>query len=279
MNQAERDLIAGLFDRIRRTEGANRDPEAEAYISDQVSRQPHAPYAMAQTVVVQDHALQQAQARIEELERELADARSEASSRAEYDRRAPAAPSPWGPRAQEAMGRPDDGYDDRGGYGRPDYDREPAYEGSRSTPGARPSYGGSGLAYGSPPQGSSQQGYPQQPYPSQGAPQSQQPEAQRGGGGFLSGALQTAAGVAAGALLFQGARALFGGGDEARGGEPEAERVAGGEGATGGSTMDSISDQFSGWFGGERRADDPQPDHVDHDDGFDPDDGGDDRWI
>ncbi|QZN99190.1 DUF2076 domain-containing protein [Chenggangzhangella methanolivorans] len=43
MNQAERDLIASLFARIKRTEGASRDPEAEAYISDEVSRQPHAP--------------------------------------------------------------------------------------------------------------------------------------------------------------------------------------------------------------------------------------------
>lgn len=277
MNQAERDLIAGLFQRIRSTESANRDPEAEAYISDQVARQPHAPYAMAQTVVVQDHALQEAQARIEQLERELAEARSEAASRAEYDRRAPAAPSPWGPRAQEAMGRPDDEYDQRGGYGRPDYDREPAYEASRSTPGARPSYGGSGLAYGSPPQGSSQQGYPQQPYPSQGAPQPQQPEAQRGGG-FLSGALQTAAGVAAGALLFQGVRSLFGG-EEAQAATHEAARAAG-EGAAGGSTMDSISDQYSGWFGGgDQKADDPTPDYDDGDDGFDGDSGGDDRWI
>jgi uncharacterized protein len=33
-----------------------------------------------------------------------------------------------------------------------------------------------------------------------------------GGGGFLSGALQTAAGVAGGALLFEGVRSLFGGG-------------------------------------------------------------------
>ncbi|WP_413990993.1 DUF2076 domain-containing protein [Labrys okinawensis] len=39
----------------------------------------------------------------------------------------------------------------------------------------------------------------------------EQPQA-RQGGGFLSGALQTAAGVAGGALLFEGVRSMFGGG-------------------------------------------------------------------
>jgi hypothetical protein len=44
-----------------------------------------------------------------------------------------------------------------------------------------------------------------------GAGQPEPPAAERGGG-FLSGALQTAAGVAGGALLFEGVRSLFGGG-------------------------------------------------------------------
>lgn len=251
MNQTERDLIARLFERIRGVATEPRDPEAEDYISEQVARQPHAPYAMAQTVVVQDRALQAANARIEELERDLAEARGEGGG-----------PSPWGPRAQDAMGRPggfgagDDGDRRAGGY-------SPPFGAPRGDGGAGPGYG-SGLAYGSPPPDVGQQ-----PQPQADAPR---------GGGFLSGALQTAAGVAAGALLFQGVRSLFGGGEEGHGGG-EAARF-GGEGASeagSGSTMDSISDQFAGWFGGDRSAEPPNPDNDDAG-GFDPDDG-DDRWI
>lgn len=263
MNQAERDLIANLFQRIRGVESAPRDSEAEAYISEQVSHQPHAPYAMAQTVVVQDKALEAATARIEALERELSDLRETAGR---FDQRP--AGSPWGPRAQDAMGREPDGggYPRRDDYGRQDDGYSPPFGAPQSTPGARPTYGGSGLAYGA-------------PQPS--APQASEPSR---GGGFLSGALQTAAGVAAGAMLFQGVRSLFGG-EEERGhaGAGEAARFAGGEEAAGagGSTMDSISDQFAGWFGGgregENRPHDPEP--QDAADDFDPADGDDDRWI
>ncbi|PZQ15955.1 MAG: hypothetical protein DI565_09070 [Ancylobacter novellus] len=256
MNQAERDLIANLFQRIRGVETAPRDPEAEAFIDEQVVRQPHAPYAMAQTVVVQDHALKAAQDRIEALENEIRDLREAGAAR--FDQRPTA--SPWGPRAQDAMDRSGEGRE----FGRPE-DDAPTYDAPRSTPGARPTYGGSGLAYGSPPPYAAGQSY--------GSPQPQ-PEPQRSGGGFMSGALQTAAGVAAGALLFQGVRSLFGG-DEARAGEHEATRLAGGD--VGGSAPDpsaqGASDAFQGWFGGGGS------DEPDDGDAFDPDDGGDDRWI
>jgi len=42
--------------------------------------------------------------------------------------------------------------------------------------------------------------------------QDAEPQQARQGGGFLQGALQTAAGVAGGALLFEGVRSMFGGG-------------------------------------------------------------------
>lgn len=54
----------------------SRDAEAEHYINAAIARQPGAPYNMAQTVVVQEHALSLAQARIVELEEELAEARN-----------------------------------------------------------------------------------------------------------------------------------------------------------------------------------------------------------
>lgn len=49
-----------------------RDADADAYIRDQIATQPAAPYYMAQTIVMQEQALQGAQARIEELEAQAA---------------------------------------------------------------------------------------------------------------------------------------------------------------------------------------------------------------
>ncbi|OYX81966.1 MAG: hypothetical protein B7Y75_06860, partial [Azorhizobium sp. 35-67-5] len=64
----ERALIDGLFDRMRGVEGQPRDAEAEALIARRLGDAPHAVYTLAQTVLVQEHALQQAAARIQELE-------------------------------------------------------------------------------------------------------------------------------------------------------------------------------------------------------------------
>jgi uncharacterized protein len=68
--QAIEDLFGKLADVERRA--PPRDPEAERYIREQIARQPGAPYYMAQTIVVQEQALNAAQQRIEELEREAA---------------------------------------------------------------------------------------------------------------------------------------------------------------------------------------------------------------
>ena len=220
MNAHERSLISGLFDRIRSAEAAYRDPEAEDFIAEQIRRQPHAPYAMAQTLIVQDQSLEAARARIEELERRLRDV--EAAERPQT--------SPWGPRAGEAMGAPSS-------FRSSDYGRR-SYE-------------------------------PAQPYGAQGAQGYEAPAAR--GGGFLSGALQTAAGVAGGALLFEGVRSLFGGG-EARASEPS--RLA--DASPGDQDTPAASDaasQEGGWFSGlldgvgdpQRggAADEPRPEDAD----------------
>ncbi len=68
MNQHERQLIDELFDRLARLEGNPRDPEATAAIAEGMRRAPNATYALVQTVLVQDEALRQAEARIQELE-------------------------------------------------------------------------------------------------------------------------------------------------------------------------------------------------------------------
>ncbi len=77
MDKNDREAIEGLFDRLARVErdAPARDGAAELLIAEAVTRQPGAPYYMAQTVIVQDHALNRAQERIEQLEAELDRAR------------------------------------------------------------------------------------------------------------------------------------------------------------------------------------------------------------
>jgi hypothetical protein len=68
MTPQERQLVTELFDRLATLEGKPRDPEAEALIANGLRNAPHAPYALVQTVLVQDEALRNADARIRELE-------------------------------------------------------------------------------------------------------------------------------------------------------------------------------------------------------------------
>ncbi|MHA6732173.1 DUF2076 domain-containing protein [Devosia sp. A369] len=70
----DRKAIEGLFDRLDTVARQNpdRDADAVALIEQCVSAAPVAPYYMAQTVLVQEHALSVAQDRITELEAELA---------------------------------------------------------------------------------------------------------------------------------------------------------------------------------------------------------------
>src|SRR5215831_10283604 len=68
MQAEERDLISGLFDRLRPFDSKPRDPEAERLIANFVSRQPSTAYLLTQTVLVQEQALKAAQERIAELE-------------------------------------------------------------------------------------------------------------------------------------------------------------------------------------------------------------------
>ena len=60
MTPEERQLLGGLFQRVASTESTPRDAEAEAFINDSVRQQPHAPYVLAQTVLVQQQALEAA---------------------------------------------------------------------------------------------------------------------------------------------------------------------------------------------------------------------------
>ena len=84
MDQTEKQLIHGLFDRLEQTErtAPPRDGEAEAFIRERIASQPGAAYFMAQTIIVQDKALAAAKARIDELESgEASGSQQSASSR------------------------------------------------------------------------------------------------------------------------------------------------------------------------------------------------------
>jgi hypothetical protein len=149
MQSQERDLIEGLFNRLKAYEAQPRDPEAERLIASLIAGQPGAPYLLTQTVLVQEHALKAAQDRIADLE---AKAKAAATQPGFLD----SAPriGPWGAAPSAAAAAP-------------------AMAAMRSPPPAAAAT---------------------------------QPSA---GGGFLRTALATAAGVAGGALLFDGIRSLL----------------------------------------------------------------------
>jgi hypothetical protein len=72
MTPQERQVLADLFERIRSAAAAPRDAEAESFIAEAVRAQPYAPYLLAQTALVQQHALDAAAQRIQELEAKAA---------------------------------------------------------------------------------------------------------------------------------------------------------------------------------------------------------------
>ena len=108
LNSEDRRAIEGLFDRVADVERQNphRDYDAERLIEDSIRRQPNAPYYLAQTVVVQQQALEVAERRIQELE-------AQTRGREVYDDRRRDAPrGPWDRNNEQQQ---DDRYDRRGG--------------------------------------------------------------------------------------------------------------------------------------------------------------------
>src|ERR1700756_5427603 len=78
MTPQENDLITTLLTRLKNAGGQPKDPEAEALIRQAMSEQPDAPYYLAQTVLIQDLSLHNAQQRITDLEKQLTEAKQAA---------------------------------------------------------------------------------------------------------------------------------------------------------------------------------------------------------
>ncbi len=73
MTADERQVIDDLFDKLDRVgrEAAPRDPDAESHINGRIARNPGATYLMAQTLVAQQQALEEAYRRMQHMERQL----------------------------------------------------------------------------------------------------------------------------------------------------------------------------------------------------------------
>ena len=71
MNPLERDVISGIFERLKQGANAPREAEAEKYIGDYIAAQPYAPYVMTQSLYVQEQTINNMQTRIKELELQL----------------------------------------------------------------------------------------------------------------------------------------------------------------------------------------------------------------
>ena len=209
MTPEERQMLAGLFERIRAAGGAPRDAEAEAFLNDAVRATPYAPYVLAQTALVQQHALEAAAQRIAQLE---------AAQRA----------------AEQQHGQEQGSF--LGNLGRS------IFGGPASPPPARPAYDQA------PPQAPQGQAYAPPPPPGYasprpgpwGAPQAAPtPPQGGGGGGFLQNAASTAAGVAGGVVLGNMLGGLFGGhsGGGLFGGSANASLLGGGQQPGGNETV------------------------------------------
>jgi hypothetical protein len=79
MTPQEEQLLKGLIDRVRQTQLAEKDSEAEQMLTQTLGRNPDALYILCQTVLVQQYAMEQAQAKIvdvsqrgEELQEQIA---------------------------------------------------------------------------------------------------------------------------------------------------------------------------------------------------------------
>ncbi len=215
MNDQERQVISEIFERLEQVADQPRDPEAERFIQDRIRRQPYAPYAMAQAIVVQEQALKNLNAQLEALAAENEELRSR----------------PQGGFLSSIFGGGGGASPSGEGHSR---SRKPAVPGdslvsSRSRVRARVRLGAVSPAWGS------RWASPGWRQPGMGGPFG---APQGGGGGFLGTALSTAAGVAGGMMLGSALSNAFkgSGGHGAMGGG-----LGGGQAGAGNSDFSDLS--------------------------------------
>jgi hypothetical protein len=214
MEPQERELITTLLTRLQSAVGQSKDAEADALIRQAMTQMPDAPYYLVQTVLIQDLSLHNAQNRIAELEKQLADANAAKSS---------------GSFLGGLLGR-----------GQP----------AQPAPGSVPPAGPWTRA---PQPGYAQPGYTQPGYPPPGYAQPAPGAGMFGGGGnsFLRSAATTAAGVAGGALLFEGISSLFGHGYASGLGGFGGMGMGGMGGGLTETVINNYGDQGGGYGGGD----------------------------
>jgi uncharacterized protein len=124
MDRNDQQAIEGLFDKLAHVErqAGQRDDGADRFIRERIASQPGAPYFMAQTIVVQEQALEEAQRRIEALEHQLQTAAQ--PQRGGFLAQmfgSPSAPQRGGPQPGAGYGQPSpwggDARGSRGGFG------------------------------------------------------------------------------------------------------------------------------------------------------------------
>ena len=71
MTPQEQEMIDGLISRIRSTQVANKDTAAEQRLQQGLGGNPDALYVLAQTVLVQQYGLQQAQGQLNDLKQQM----------------------------------------------------------------------------------------------------------------------------------------------------------------------------------------------------------------
>jgi hypothetical protein len=188
MTPEERQLLNGLFERIGNAADAPRDRDAEAFINDQVRARPYAPYLLAQTVIIQEEALKAAASRIQELESQQREQEGSSGGFLGGLGKTIFGSGEQRPTTVPRTGSASAGAASAGPWGAQrgpvQGDRGPAAGPASGPWGARQAGAGGGFG------GFGGGG---------------------GGGGFLRGAMTTAAGVAGGALLYQGISSLFSG--------------------------------------------------------------------
>ena len=227
MSPEERQLLTGLFDRVHAAADAPRDAEAEAFIAAAVRQLPFAPYLLAQSVIVQDETLKAAGQRIEELEARVRDLESAAKPQSSSSFLGGIGKSILGSGAQPSQ--------------QPvAQERSPwtQMRQQQQEPISQPQMGQPMGQYGGQPSGQ---------------PMGQQMP-QAGGGGFLKGALGTAAGVAGGMMLANSLSSMLGGHNSPFGSSPAKAADLPGSSGDSASKSDALSD-IDKWSDRNKEAD------------------------